>query len=67
METTRNTEITRLPGEAREVFLSRVLLLLVDELQDTGVAGDLSPLREALEDDRLKGVRKGRARPNGRV
>ncbi len=67
MENHRNSEIARMPGEAREVFLSRMLLLVVEYLDAEGAGGSLDPVLHALEDDRSKGVRKGRKRPGGYV
>ncbi len=67
MEDLRSGEIQRMPGEAREVFLSRLLLLILDELIGEGDAGPLTPVRKVLEDDIRKGIRKGRARPGGHV
>ncbi len=67
MEIAGNSEISRLPGEAREVFLSRMLLLVVEYLDAEGTGGALDPVLASLEDDRDQNVRKGRARPGGRV
>lgn len=67
MENPRDSEIARMPGEKREVFLSRMLLLVVEYLDAEGASGSLDTVLHALEDDRAKGIRQGRARPNGRV
>ncbi len=67
MEDLQHTENARLPGEKREVFLSRMLMLVIEYLEREGTGGALDPVLHALEDDRVKGVRQGRARPGGRV
>ncbi len=67
MENERLTEDARLPGEKREVFLSRVLLHILNVLCDGGVASDFDAVREALAKDHQKNVRKGRSRPGGYV
>jgi len=67
METARITENARLLGEPREVFLSRMLVLVIEYLEREGSGGALSSVLDALEDDREAGLRKGRARPKGRL
>ncbi len=63
---TRDTEISRMPGEPREVFLSRMLLLVVEYLDQQGTGGSLDAVLYALEAERHKGIRQGRKRPGGR-
>ena len=67
MEDESAPENARLPGEKREVFLSRMLLLVLDELTKRGAAGDFKSVRDALAHDNVTHVRSGRARPGGRV
>ncbi len=67
MEDDPVTKDARLPGEKREVFLSRLLVQLMDYLIEGGDRGDIIALRDALADDFETHQRQGRARPGGRV
>jgi len=63
MENLEALEIQRLPGEKREVFLSRMLLLLVSLLEQESPTGTFTALHDALANDSEKSRRKGRNRP----
>ncbi len=58
-----SSQDARLPGEKREVFLSRMLLRLVGILSKDGGSRDLIALRDTLTDDNEAHQRKGRSRP----
>ncbi len=67
MESDRIAKITRLPGEKQEMFLARLLLQLLSELDREGVPGAYGTLLEDCASDLQACARKGRARPGGRV
>jgi len=52
-----------MPGEKREVFLSRMLLLTLGLLRAQDGTGGFAALHQAIADDIEANVRKGRARP----
>lgn len=63
MENDPASENARLPGEKREVFLSRLLLSVLNELCKGDFSSDFIAMRDALAHEVDKSVRKGRVRP----